>query len=320
MTIGITLQLFIDATPRSNMSGITACWWDSTDPSQIASPAGKTVGASTDATGTLNLDLSSVSALSVGAPGFLLLYLPDAQSPQEALVFAGVVDTSEVVSGIPLGYIAESDASASAAIAVHQAAIAQDCAEQTAQDKAQTALDRIATAENRIATAADREQTGIDAAAASSAKTAAELAASSASTQAEDASGSATAAAVSAATASAKAEEASGSATAAAVSAATASAKAALLGSVATTSATGTIALTAESAVYQLINPNGAARDVTLPTLTAGDAGRAFVVKNTESTGNFLTIKTSSGTQVGPALGNGYTLFVVWSGSVWEAL
>ena len=93
MIIGITLQLFIDATPRSNMSGITACWWDSTDPSQIASPAGKTVGASTDATGTLSLDLSSVSALSVGVLGFLLLYLPDAQSPQEALVFAGVVET-----------------------------------------------------------------------------------------------------------------------------------------------------------------------------------------------------------------------------------
>lgn len=99
-----------------------------------------------------------------------------------------------------------------------------------------------------------------------------------------------------------------------------ATAKAALLGSTATVTATGTVTLTSASAVYQLVNPNGAARDVTLPTLTAGDAGRAFVIKNTGSTGNFLTIKTSSGTQVGPALGNGYTLFVVWSGSVWEAL
>lgn len=198
MKIGITLQLFIDATPRINMSGITACWWDSTDPSQIASPAGKTVGASTDAMGTLSLDLSSVSALSVGAPGFLLLYLPDAQSPQEALVFAGVVETSEVISGIPLGYIAESDASASAAIAVHQAMLAQVAAESTA-------LDRAATAEDRIATAADREQTGIDAAAASSAKTAAELAASSA----LDSAG---AASLSADTSTAKAAEAAASA------------------------------------------------------------------------------------------------------------
>lgn len=243
MIIGITLQLFIDATPRSNMSGITACWWDSTDPSQIASPAGKTVGASTDATGTLSLDLSSVSALSVGAPGFLLLYLPDAQSPQEALVFAGVVETSEVVSGIPLGYIAESDASASAAIAVHQAMLAQVAAESTADDRLQTGTD-----------------------------------------------------------------------------AATATAKAALLGSTATVTATGTIALTAESAVYQLINPNGAARDVTLPTLTAGDAGRAFVVKNTGSAGNALTVKIAAGTQIGPLIANGYASAYVWSGTGWESI
>ena len=188
MIIGITLQLFSDATPRSNMSGITACWWDSTDPSQIASPAGKTVGASTDAMGTLSLDLSSVSALSVGAPGFLLLYLPDAQSPQEALVFAGVVETSEVVSGIPLGYIAESDASASAAIAVHQAMLAQVAAESTAQDKAQTALDRAATA-------ADRLQTGADAESAQTAAESAALSRDSADESAAQAEASATAAA-----------------------------------------------------------------------------------------------------------------------------
>ena len=195
MIIGITLQLFIDATPRSNMSGITACWWDSTDPSQIASPAGKTVGASTDAMGTLSLDLSSVSALSVGAPGFLLLYLPDAQSPQEALVFAGVVETSEVVSGIPLGYIAESDASASAAIAVHQAMLAQVAAESTAQDKAQTALDRAATADDRLATAADRLQTGADAESAQTAAESAALSRASADESAAQAEASATAAA-----------------------------------------------------------------------------------------------------------------------------
>lgn len=99
-----------------------------------------------------------------------------------------------------------------------------------------------------------------------------------------------------------------------------ATAKAALLGSTATVTATGTIALTAESAVYQLINPNGAARDVTLPTLTAGDAGRAFVVKNTGSAGNALTVKIAAGTQLGPLVGNGYSMAVVWSGTAWEVL
>jgi len=84
--------------------------------------------------------------------------------------------------------------------------------------------------------------------------------------------------------------------------------------------ATGTVTLTAASAVYQLINPNGAARDVVLPTLTAGDSGRAFSIKNTGTAGNFLTVKNAAGVQVGPALGNGYALFVVWTGTAWEAL
>ena len=198
------------------MSGITACWWDSTDPSQIASPAGKTVGASTDATGTLSLDLSSVSALSVGAPGFLLLYLPDAQSPQEALVFAGVVETSEVVSGIPLGYIAESDASASAAIAVHQAMLAQVAAESTAQDKAQTALDRVATAADRVQTGQDAATAGAQAGIATTQAQSAALSAQTAADMAGAATTKAGEASASADTASTKAAKAEASATAAA--------------------------------------------------------------------------------------------------------
>ena len=179
-------------------------------------------------------------------------------------------------------------------------------AEQTAQDKAQTALDRAATAEDRLATAADRVQTGVDAAAASSAKTAAELAASSAEASASQAATSATAAAASASTSTTQAG--------------IATAKANLLGSVASTAATGTVMLTSESAVYQLIDPNGAARDVVLPTLAAGDAGRSFAVKNTGTAGNYLTIKNAAGTQLGPLVGNGYSMAVVWSGTAWEVL
>lgn len=117
-----------------------------------------------------------------------------------------------------------------------------------------------------------------------------------------------------------QAEISTAKATEASVSATTAAAKAALLGSTATVTATGTIALTAESAVYQLINPNGAARDVTLPTLTAGDAGRAFVIKNTGSAGNALTVKIAAGTQIGPLIANGYASAYVWSGTAWEAI
>ena len=99
-----------------------------------------------------------------------------------------------------------------------------------------------------------------------------------------------------------------------------ATAKANLLGSVASTAATGTVMLTSESAVYQLINPNGAARDVVLPTLAAGDAGRSFAIKNTGTAGNYLTVKNAAGTQLGPLVANGYSMAVVWSGTAWEVL
>lgn len=207
-------------------------------------------------------------------------------------------------------------------------------AEQTAQDRAQTAIDKAATAEDRIATAADREQTGMDAssasASASQAATSATAAAASASTattqagiatsKAEQAATSATAAA----TAQTASEQAAANATTQAGIATTqatdATAKVNLLGSADMVTATGTVALTDTSAVYQLIDPNGAARDVVLPALTAGDAGRSFAIKNTNTAGNFLIVKTAAGVRVGPALASGYTLFVLWTGTAWEAL
>lgn len=231
---------------------------------------------------------------------------------------------------------------------------------QTAQDKAQTGLDRAATADDRLATAADRVQTGADALSASSAKSAAESAASSAADASRLTVGTVTTAPPGTtagatitgqpgaqvldltlpagadgrqgeqgpqgdvgdvnpqmplilAAAEQAAADAAGHATNAAQSAA-------LLGSAAMVTATGTVALTDTSAVYQLIDPNGAARDVVLPALTAGDAGRSFAIKNTDTAGNFLTVKTAAGVQVGPALASGYTLFVLWTGTAWEAL
>jgi hypothetical protein len=117
-----------------------------------------------------------------------------------------------------------------------------------------------------------------------------------------------------------QASNAANSATLATEKAAIAAEKATLLGDANIVTATGTVTLTSTSAVYQLVNPNGAARDVVLPTLTTDNAGRAFSVKNTGTAGNFLTIKNAAGVQVGPALGNGYAMALVWSGAQWEAL
>lgn len=96
-------------------------------------------------------------------------------------------------------------------------------------------------------------------------------------------------------------------------------ATASLYGGVTTTVAGGNITLGATDQFYQFISPNGANRDVNLPVLQPVDAGRAFSIKNTGTAGNFLTVKFG-GNRVGPTIGNGYSMFVVWSGTTWEVL
>ena len=122
-----------------------------------------------------------------------------------------------------------------------------------------------------------------------------------------------TAAATSATTATVSAETAAAQAT-------LATTKANLLGSVAAVTATGTVNIGIADAGYQLINPNGAARDVVLASLTAAEIGYTHTIKNTGTAGNYLTVKNAAGTQIGPLVANGYSLAVVWSGTAWEVL
>ena len=96
--------------------------------------------------------------------------------------------------------------------------------------------------------------------------------------------------------------------------------KANLLGSVAAVTATGTVNIGIADAGYQLINPNGANRDVVLASLTAAEIGYTHSIKNTGTAGNYLTVKNAAGTQLGPLVANGYSLAVVWSGTAWEVL
>ena len=59
--------------------------------------------------------------------------------------------------------------------------------------------------------------------------------------------------------------------------------------------ASGTIALTAASRRLQQIDPNGSARDVTLPALSAVKAGDTFLIDNAASTAVALTVKDADG-------------------------
>ena len=91
------------------------------------------------------------------------------------------------------------------------------------------------------------------------------------------------------------------------------------VGQVSVVTASGDITLTAASPTYQLINPNGAARNVTLPVLTASDRV-VFAVKNTGTGGFALNIKASGGAVVGVPIANGYSLTLVWTGTKWEVM
>lgn len=91
------------------------------------------------------------------------------------------------------------------------------------------------------------------------------------------------------------------------------------LSSASTVSATGQVTLAADSPAYQFINPNGANRSVVLPALSAQEAGRPFIVKNTGVNQGLLSVM-SGAAQIGPFISGGFTLSVVWTGTVWEPI
>lgn len=99
----------------------------------------------------------------------------------------------------------------------------------------------------------------------------------------------------------------------------TANSTIAQIGGVAVTTATGNITLLSNSPTYQLINPNGVSRVVTLPAPGVSDRV-VFAIKNT-GTGSFvLNIKNASAVTVGVPIANGFSLTVIWTGTQWEVM
>lgn len=67
---------------------------------------------------------------------------------------------------------------------------------------------------------------------------------------------------------------------------------------------------------YQVLNPNGSNRDVTLP---AGITGMQFIIKNTGSAGEVLTVKNSGGTAIiGGTIANTVVMGFFYDGSAWQ--
>jgi len=83
-----------------------------------------------------------------------------------------------------------------------------------------------------------------------------------------------------------------------------------------TESLSATKTLVATSPQYQFLNPNGSNRDVTLP---AAATNMLFIIKNTGSAGNTLTVKDSGGTAVsGGTIANTVTMGFYYNGSSWQ--
>lgn len=76
--------------------------------------------------------------------------------------------------------------------------------------------------------------------------------------------------------------------------------------------------LAESSPQYQFLNPNGSNRDVTLP---AGITGMQFIIKNTGSAGEVLTVKNSGGTAIiGGTIANTVVMGFFYDGSAWQLI
>lgn len=101
MPIGVSLRLYDGSSAKTNLSGITALWWNDPAPMTFQSPNGRTELATTDADGDIELDISNISTLPVGGWGFLLLYKP-ATDYQDSLVFASRVQVTTITAIPPV--------------------------------------------------------------------------------------------------------------------------------------------------------------------------------------------------------------------------
>jgi hypothetical protein len=87
---GVRVRLYDNAdAAAANITGIQCAWFDQPEPKDFLAPEFVTAVASTDASGWLELDLDSATALAVGAAGFLVAYKLDATDAQDSPVFAG---------------------------------------------------------------------------------------------------------------------------------------------------------------------------------------------------------------------------------------
>ncbi len=89
---GVSIQLG-DGTPAANLTGLSVRWWDAEAPT--GGPDYESDVETTDTSGWLEIDLSAVTALAVGANGYLHVFKAGA-TPADDIVAAGRVPISDI--------------------------------------------------------------------------------------------------------------------------------------------------------------------------------------------------------------------------------
>jgi hypothetical protein len=95
---GIRKSFFDGASAKANITGISAVWWDVTQPHtfDVNPPKLVTNAASTDASGVLQLSLAGVTSLGIGDTGYLHLFKLDGADRENSLEWAGLVDVVDI--------------------------------------------------------------------------------------------------------------------------------------------------------------------------------------------------------------------------------
>jgi len=91
---GVQATLYDGETAQASITGITAMWWDASPPT--GNPVFTTASASTDASGVLELDLDSATALDVTDPGHLMIYKLDGSDEKDSLGWQGQLAIQDI--------------------------------------------------------------------------------------------------------------------------------------------------------------------------------------------------------------------------------
>lgn len=94
---GVRVRLYSGTTPRANVVGLRAMWWDATAPDGTA-PKHYSASVATDSSGFLTLNINAATALSIGDYGYLHVHKAGTLGAlyRDALIFGGALQVEDI--------------------------------------------------------------------------------------------------------------------------------------------------------------------------------------------------------------------------------